>query len=163
MPWQLYAYYKVATTAVTPQSANISRPGMFDFQGRAKYDAWVKHGSELEKAHHGKSTPELATLAKARYIEIAKDKFQFDEGQAQVLENAVQAAPQREKTADELLDEDEEESPPHPSASTGGMSVSTMSMGHGHQPNPDGAHECVIPSQAYLLSLLMLFVTDCMT
>lgn len=123
---QLYANYKIATTATTPQNANISRPGVFDFAGRAKYDAWTKCGGDLEKAHPGKSKAELATLAKARYIDVAKQYFAFNEAEDPLkAEHAVEA---REKTADELLDEDEEDPPQHPSGSTGGKSVSKMSL-----------------------------------
>lgn len=100
---------------------------MFDFQGRAKYDAWTKYGNEMEKAHPDTSKDELAQLAKARYISIAKEKFGFNEDHQPVLASKASNEPQREKTADELLDEDEDESPPRASASTGGMSVSTMS------------------------------------
>jgi hypothetical protein len=99
---------------------------MFDFAGRAKYDAWTRYGSELEKAHNGKKRDELAQLAKARYIGIAKSHFAFDEGQE--VQETKAPVEEREKTADELLDEDEEVSPPQASASTGGMAVSTMSM-----------------------------------
>lgn len=124
----------MATTAVTPQTINISRPGMFDFQGRAKYDAWAKYGNEMEKAHPDTSKDELAQLAKARYISIAKEKFGFNEDHQPVLTNEALNEPQREKTADELLDEDEDESPPQASASTGGMSVSTMSAQKDYPP-----------------------------
>lgn len=99
---------------------------MFDFAGRAKYDAWTRYGSELEKTHHGKTVNELAQLAKARYIDIAKRNFGFDE--AQETSEVTVVTEEYEKTADELLQEDEEVLPPQASGSTGGMSVSTMSM-----------------------------------
>lgn len=109
-----------------PQNAKLNRPGMFDFAGRAKYDAWAKCGTELEKAHPAKHSDELVLLAKARYIEVAKQYFAFDEEEEPTVSQKVVEA--REKTADELLDEDEEDSPPQVSGSTGGMSVSKMSL-----------------------------------
>ena len=100
---------------------------MFDFAGRAKYDAWANLGVELGTRHQGKTIDELAQMAKTRYIELATQKFGFDDTQDMSI--LTKPAEEREKTADELLDEDEEDSQPPPSAaSTGGMSVSTMTM-----------------------------------
>jgi acyl-CoA-binding protein len=39
---RLYALYKIATSAPRPST---SRPGIFDFQGRAKWDSWTALGS----------------------------------------------------------------------------------------------------------------------
>jgi hypothetical protein len=101
---------------------------MFDLQGRAKFDAWTRYGEELQRSHKGKSTSELADLARTRYITIAKEQFGFDDT-TPVSERSQKAAPTgdatREKTADELLDEDEDELPS--SGPGGGMAaVSTM-------------------------------------
>ena len=44
---QLYAFYKQATAG----DVTGSRPGMMDFKGRAKFDAWTgKKGTAKEKA-----------------------------------------------------------------------------------------------------------------
>ncbi len=44
---KLYAYYKQATAG----DASGSRPGMTDFAGRAKYDAWARiKGTSKEQA-----------------------------------------------------------------------------------------------------------------
>lgn len=135
---QVYANYKMATTAVTPQSINLGRPGMFDFQGRAKFDAWTRFGNDLEKQHPTSGRDELMNLAKARYVTIAKDKFGFNETEEPQRTPQVPKEPQREKTADELLDEDEEDTP-QASASNGGMSVSTMAVRTEHAAEEDRA------------------------
>ena len=44
---QLYAFYKQATVG----DVSGSRPGMMDFKGRAKFDAWAtKKGTAKDKA-----------------------------------------------------------------------------------------------------------------
>ncbi len=44
---KLYAYYKQATEG----DVTGSRPGVFDFKGQAKYDAWAKEsGKDKEDA-----------------------------------------------------------------------------------------------------------------
>ncbi|GAA5893292.1 hypothetical protein JCM6882_007996 [Rhodosporidiobolus microsporus] len=42
---RLYALYKIATASHTPST---SRPGIFDFTGRAKWDAWAAAGKGFE-------------------------------------------------------------------------------------------------------------------
>lgn len=42
---QIYSLYKIATTSSRPST---SRPGIFDFQGRAKWDSWTALGSKSE-------------------------------------------------------------------------------------------------------------------
>ena len=44
----LYALYKMATTALKYPS--LPRPGVSDFQGRAKYDAWLEMGRSMDDA-----------------------------------------------------------------------------------------------------------------
>jgi diazepam-binding inhibitor (GABA receptor modulating acyl-CoA-binding protein) len=47
---ELYALYKQGTTG----DVTGERPGMLDFKGRAKYDAWAsKRGSNKETAMNG--------------------------------------------------------------------------------------------------------------
>lgn len=60
---QLYGLFKFATVSHTP---NTSRPGIFDFTGRAKWDAWREAGTK----YLTQSDPDGA--AQARYLEIAK-------------------------------------------------------------------------------------------
>ena len=42
---RLYGYYKQATHG--PCTLQQKRPGMFDFKGRAKYDAWARLGADV--------------------------------------------------------------------------------------------------------------------
>lgn len=128
---KVYAYYKIATTAVTPQSIGTSRPGMFDFAGRAKYDAWTRYGTQLQEENTSSNAESLAQLAEQRYVSIAESKFAFDT--QSTVSTPAQSQPTHEKSVDELLDEEEEQEeqlPPSTSGSTsngGGMvSVSTM-------------------------------------
>lgn len=60
---ELYAYYK----QVTVGDCNTTRPGMIDFKGKAKWDAWDgKRGTSKEDA-------EAAYIAKANDL-ISNDK-----------------------------------------------------------------------------------------
>lgn len=43
---ELYGYFKQATQGPCTQH---NRPGMFDFKGRAKYNAWIRVGSHVTK------------------------------------------------------------------------------------------------------------------
>jgi acyl-CoA-binding domain-containing protein 6 len=58
---QLYALYKCITIAKNPQSP---RPSLFDFTGRAKWDAWDKLGRQSDE-------PE-PDVWRQRYLEIAE-------------------------------------------------------------------------------------------
>lgn len=59
----MYALYKIATTSSRPST---SRPGIFDFQGRAKWDSWTALGSKSEyDGDEGKAR------AREEYIEEA--------------------------------------------------------------------------------------------
>lgn len=64
---QLYALYKIATVSTRP--APGSRPGMLDFTGRAKWDAWDRVGAQ----DGGVSADE----AKRRYVQLAEERFDF--------------------------------------------------------------------------------------
>ncbi|POY75698.1 hypothetical protein BMF94_1321 [Rhodotorula taiwanensis] len=63
---RLYALYKIATVSQRPIEG--SRPGMLDFTGRAKWDAWDRQGAE-----EGMD----AAAAQAAYVELARDRFDF--------------------------------------------------------------------------------------
>ncbi|MGN8157691.1 acyl-CoA-binding protein [Salinisphaera sp. SWV1] len=55
----LYAHYKQATVG----DVSGKRPGITDFKGRAKYDAWAKlKGMAADKAKHGYVTKVGALL-----------------------------------------------------------------------------------------------------
>ena len=62
-PQQLYGLFKFVTVSHTP---NTSRPGIFDFTGRAKWDSWQEVGTKYST----QSDPDGA--AQARYLEIAR-------------------------------------------------------------------------------------------
>ena len=58
---ELYAYYKQATLG----DAQGSRPGMLDFKGRAKFDAWsARHGMTREAAQSAYVELEAKLVAK---------------------------------------------------------------------------------------------------
>ncbi|KAK4054224.1 hypothetical protein OIV83_001250 [Microbotryomycetes sp. JL201] len=64
----LYAWYKIATVSTVPTS---KRPGLFDFQGRAKWDAWHRAGTsndvtDVDGQQDAKET------AQRLYIDCAK-------------------------------------------------------------------------------------------
>ncbi|GJE85719.1 acyl-CoA-binding domain-containing protein [Phanerochaete sordida] len=58
---ELYGLFKYLTTSQTP---NTSRPGLLDFTGRAKWDAW---------SNIGKQFADRAPDVEARYIQIATE------------------------------------------------------------------------------------------
>jgi len=60
---ELYGLFKFVTTSHSP---NTSRPGMFDFAGRSKWDSWQEVGTKYLTL----SDPDGA--AQARYLEIAE-------------------------------------------------------------------------------------------
>ncbi len=75
---QLYGLYKIATTGFLQPSS--TRPGMFDFQGRAKYDSWRVLGREVRNE----------TNAKAEYVEIATSLgFSLGSQQSQQTESSI--------------------------------------------------------------------------
>ena len=59
----MYGLFKFVTVSHTP---NTSKPGIFDFTGRAKWDSWKEVGTRYST----QSDPDGA--AQARYLEIAK-------------------------------------------------------------------------------------------
>ena len=142
---QLYAFYKIASVSLLPSDAGISRPGLFDFAGRAKYDAWVRNGTALQAA----AIDDTRAHARARYVEIARERLAYEPGAAGES-GTMQAGPRptkrdEDKTADELLDEDSgsEEG----TNGAGMVSVSTMRLGEDEEPprlrNGDDGPECV--------------------
>lgn len=63
-PLKLYSLFKISTASRLPST---SRPSVFDFQGRAKFDAWQKLGSE--ERFEGEDGQEKA---KEEYLDEAK-------------------------------------------------------------------------------------------
>ena len=59
----MYGLFKFVTVSHTP---NASRPGIFDFTGRAKWDSWQEVGTRYST----QSDPD--GVAQTRYLEIAK-------------------------------------------------------------------------------------------
>ena len=77
----LYALYKIATVEVEDESSNlsllkpnISRPGMFDPVGQAKWDVWNNMVDTLEK-NNTKGQNTLSTIqdfSREKYIALVK-------------------------------------------------------------------------------------------
>ena len=147
--FQLYAFYKIASVSLLPSDSGISRPGLFDFAGRAKYDAWVQHGTALQ----GEAIGDTRAHARAAYIEIACEKLAYDPGAAEEPETmqagSRPAKRDEDKTADELLDEDSGSD--EGTGGVGMVSVSTMRLGEDEEPaqlrNGDHGPECAICRQ----------------
>jgi diazepam-binding inhibitor (GABA receptor modulator, acyl-CoA-binding protein) len=59
---QLYALYKQATVG----DVNGSRPGAFDFRGRAKYDAWAERKGMSAEAAMKDYVARVGRLSKRR-------------------------------------------------------------------------------------------------
>ncbi|GAA5912185.1 uncharacterized protein JCM6883_000590 [Sporobolomyces salmoneus] len=78
---KLYALFKIATTTSRPTN---SRPGMLDFSGRAKWDAWDNMGKSGYEGEEGKER------AKQDYVREAR-ALGYSEGE----QDAVEAAPKR--------------------------------------------------------------------
>ncbi|GAA5837910.1 hypothetical protein JCM11251_004696 [Rhodosporidiobolus azoricus] len=82
---RLYALYKIATTSSAPSNA---RPGIFDFTGRAKWDAWASTGKRFERDEDGgKET------AMREYQEEAK-QLGWREGEGEEREDVAQEGDQ---------------------------------------------------------------------
>lgn len=61
---QIYALYKIATTSSRPST---SRPGIFDFQGRAKWDSWTALGSKDQyEGEEGRARAREEYISEAR-------------------------------------------------------------------------------------------------
>lgn len=63
---QIYGLYKYLTVARSPTTP---RPSLFDFTGRAKWDAWKETGDKYADLDLGPGNAN----AEARYIEIARE------------------------------------------------------------------------------------------
>jgi small subunit ribosomal protein S9 len=63
---KLYALYKIATASSLAPTA--ARPGLFDFAGRAKHDAWLAKGKELAASDE----EDHAELARTLYVDLVR-------------------------------------------------------------------------------------------
>jgi len=84
---ELYALYKCITVSPRPQT---SRPSLFDFTGRAKWDTWHKLGRESENTD--------PNVWKTRYLEIARSLGWSEDSQTKAV------SPTNDFTADDLDD-----------------------------------------------------------
>lgn len=149
---QLYAFYKIASVSLLPSDSGITRPGLFEFAGRAKYDAWVRHGTALQE----NTIDDTKAHARARYVDIARERLAYEPGTSEepeiphALPKAVKS--DEDKTADELLDEDSDLEEGNGGA--GMVSVSTLRLGEDEEPlrlrNGDEGPECVSCTHAKL-------------
>lgn len=111
---ELYGLFKYLTVSPTP---NTSRPGLLDFTGRAKWDAWSNIGQQFANR---------ASDAEARYLQIAAE-FGWTPGESQ----PVQSKETQESTAtDEDGDIWDKDTGTKSSGGSNGLgnSVSTMSQ-----------------------------------
>lgn len=106
--------FKVLTHSLEPSS---SRPSIFDFTGRAKWDAWKAAGITWKDHLHG---------AETRYLEIA-ESLGWRLGNKEVPETtSIGDQSDSELTVEELLSQD---TPPNPgTGAEGGMSVAVSSI-----------------------------------
>lgn len=67
---RLYALFKISKSraAVPP----TGRPALWDFEGRAKWDAWKKTGEELQKKSGGGDN-EVGNQAEEEYVKLAEE------------------------------------------------------------------------------------------
>ncbi|BGP25243.1 acyl-CoA-binding domain-containing protein 6 [Rhodotorula toruloides] len=85
---KLYGLFKIATVTSRPTT---SRPGLLDWTGRAKWDAWDKLGREERfDGEAGKRT------AREEYVEEAR-KLGFSAGETAGGEGGTQGYPKKEK------------------------------------------------------------------
>ncbi|KAK4054655.1 hypothetical protein OIO90_003467 [Microbotryomycetes sp. JL221] len=114
---RLYALYKVATVSTLPQT---KRPGLFDIQGRAKWDAWNKVGGESvfsETCQVPQSTAQLR--AKHMYVDLAK----------QLGWKNLDSQDNADRTTDPNLSNESAADPPNQQQSNSGMrGVSMMAI-----------------------------------
>ncbi|KAL1951553.1 hypothetical protein VTO73DRAFT_702 [Trametes versicolor] len=116
---ELYSIFKYLTVSPSP---NVPRPSIFDFTGKAKWDAWNSAGETYK---------ERPADAEARYLEIARS-LEWTEGKPAELELVRHAAGDEDEEED-IWDTDAD-TPKHTGGDGGiGRVMSTMIM--------DGADE----------------------
>ncbi|GAA5851606.1 hypothetical protein JCM8547_001147 [Rhodosporidiobolus lusitaniae] len=93
---RLYALYKVATASVQPTTA---RPGIFDFTGRAKWDAWAALGKEFE----GEGEEGARERARREYMDEAKRLGWTGGGARSPEEGKVEEVPVKEEKKERMV------------------------------------------------------------
>ncbi|KAI0687774.1 ankyrin repeat-containing domain protein [Cytidiella melzeri] len=118
---ELYGLYKYLTVSPTPAT---SRPGIFDFAGRAKWDAWSSAGKSYADNRTGE--------AERRYLDIAKELgWKEGAGEAAVAAAETSQASQSGDADEEgVWDDDDSPSTKKSGGGGGGMgnAVSTMTV-----------------------------------
>jgi len=111
---ELYGLFKYLTAAPTPITP---RPGIFDFAGRAKWDAW---------ASTGQMYADRASQAEQRYLDVARD-LGWEEGAGETASvEATQKSQSEVKSDDDIWDDDSQGGKKSSGGTGMGNSVSTM-------------------------------------
>lgn len=107
---QVYSLYKIATTSSRPST---SRPGIFDFQGRAKWDSWTALGSKSEyDGEEGKAKAREEYIGEAVKMGFKRETGEENVGEVQQLVASSKRQPEPEamvrvsRMADEEVDDD---------------------------------------------------------
>ncbi|KAJ7783686.1 ankyrin repeat-containing domain protein [Mycena maculata] len=135
---ELYGLFKYITVSPLPTA---SRPSIFDFTGRAKWDAWAAAGN----AYKTKAD------AEERYLEIARS-LGWSEG-------AVLAQPPRVETEAEEHDiwdsDDDENKPTKSSGDSGGFGNSVSAMARGEDEHDTSIHGLAVSNDLQGLGSLL--------
>ncbi|BGO92039.1 hypothetical protein NBRC10512_001008 [Rhodotorula toruloides] len=123
----LYALFKIATVSSRPTT---SRPGLLDWTGRAKWDAWDKLGREERfEGEAGKRQ------AQEEYVEVAR-RLGFDANETAKGDGGTQDVPKKEKQEQMV-------------------SVSTMGTDFVDEAPPSRLHELAIAGDADALEAFL--------
>jgi len=115
---EIYGLYKFVTVSPRPKSG--TRPGIFDWTGSAKWDAWDAAGQKYEGQGVG--------AAEARYIEIARSLGW--PGLSFPVDPTSITSPSKGDEVDlEHLDDDDDDPPPHGKHGGGSLGVHVSSLG----------------------------------
>ncbi|KAJ3553023.1 hypothetical protein NM688_g3839 [Phlebia brevispora] len=123
---ELYGLFKIVTVSATP---NTSRPSIFDFTGRAKWDAWKSTGEK----HSDRSK------AESQYLELAKE-LGWQPGAA----TSNQQAKDTKTDPESIWDDDTVPPRKRGDGSSMGMMVSTMEVSNDEGRNEDTIHGLAI-------------------
>ncbi|GAA5991649.1 hypothetical protein JCM11641_000209 [Rhodosporidiobolus odoratus] len=125
---RLYALYKIATESTAPVS---SRPGIFDFTGRAKWDAWAALGKQFEQEEDGGKA-----RAQREYQDEAHKLGWRDEESTEAV-GGKEEEPAREEKQEKMV------------------SVSVLESGFVDEAPPSKLHELAISGDAASLSAFL--------
>ncbi|KAJ6509442.1 acyl CoA binding protein-domain-containing protein [Mycena vitilis] len=130
---ELYGLFKYVTVSPLPPSP---RPSLFDFTGRAKWDAWTAAGN----------TYSLKSDAENRYLDIARS-LGWTEGIV-----LTESAPESE----DIWDSDEDEDKPARSGGeTGGFGTSVSAMARPEDDSDTSLHGLAISNHVQGLDSLL--------